>query len=122
MLFSEIPPHEQIYTEIMANYVKSTPVHNFTKVIQVDTRFRLYQILSLVRTVFSHRIRSRQNEDHSSYSSIIISTDEYLSGFYSERQDGGSVFHWRDCYGTVQLYKEFEDFFSQLIKIRALFQ
>ena len=50
--FSEIPPQEQIYKNIMANYVKATPVHNFQKVITVDTRFRLYQILSLVRRVF----------------------------------------------------------------------
>ena len=49
--FSELPPQEQIYKNIMANYVKSTPVHNFQKVITVDTRFRLYQILSLVRRV-----------------------------------------------------------------------
>ena len=48
--FSEIPPQEQIYRDIMANYVKSTPVHNFLKVITVNTSFRLYQILSLVNT------------------------------------------------------------------------
>ena len=47
-LISDYPPHDEIYRNIMANYVKSTPVHNFVKVITVDTSFRLYQILSLV--------------------------------------------------------------------------